>query len=166
MALQYPHLIENSQFIYCSELDDPKHKLAGRTPLFKKTNLGLPYFDADYLMQHFNGYNKPYDIFNIKNERHQTSANYMRYVRNPPLSDWRKHFEKHHANIGEYFDWVHELPNNHEHWDIDTDRPSHYPPKPHTIFKEPSLKYIPAYLIGGCFLAAGIGLSCIIFGDI
>ena len=164
MAFEYPQLMGNAQFIYCSKFDDPENKLAGRTPLFKPTSYEPTYFDMDYLMQHFNGYNNPYNIRNIKNPRHAQCANYMRYVRNPPLTAWRERFEEHYENIGPYYDWVHEFPNDSEHRKACLDRPSDLPPKPHTIFKQPSLQFIPAYIKGFSWLAAGMTISYLVFG--
>ena len=65
MAIMYPDLIANAQFIYCSEINDPDGILAGRPPLFRKLAIRLPYFDRAYLLQHYYGYNKPFGGFDI-----------------------------------------------------------------------------------------------------
>lgn len=158
MAIEYPNLIKNAQFIYCSELDDPECKLAGRTPLFRPLHISSltgPYLDEVLASEHYNGYNKPYSIFNLKSMRQINSPNYMKYVNNPPFEFWKERFDHDHRNIGEYFDWVHEFPNDPEHRSINTDRPSYSKPEPHTIFKEPDKRRIMLAV-----LAYGVSAEC------
>ena len=83
MALKYPDLISNSQFIYCTEAHDPQTILSGRPPLFQKA----------YHLQHYYGYNQP---FNSQDATYEL------------MSLWRRKFIIRHQGMGEYLDFVHE----------------------------------------------------------
>ena len=137
MALKYPDLIENAQFIHCSEIDDPTHKFAGRMPYFKEITEEKPEYDHIYALQHFYGYRERYFEYGLWEE--------LTYK--DKLSDWRKQFMEHHKYYGEYYRLVHEYPNTSEYRSYDPDpsesfRPSDIPPHPRTIVKEPKGAYI------------------------
>jgi len=93
MALKYPDLISNSQFIYCTKAHDPQAILSGRPPLFRKLEIKKPTFDKAYHLQHYYGYNQP---FNNQNVTHEL------------MSLWRRKFIIRHQGMGEYLDFVHE----------------------------------------------------------
>ena len=152
IALFYPDLINNAQFICCFEEDDPNHELAGRVPYIGKLEVELPYYDHEYALKHYYSYNKRYMdyVFNAEGEV-LFESNYFRERRL-----WRKQFKEHHACYGEYFRWVHEYPNTAEYREENDERPSNFPPKPHSIVKEPKGAYIEYFSygvgLGGLFL--------------
>jgi|TARA_B110000240_G_scaffold104547_1_gene118167 hypothetical protein len=61
MALKYPDLISNSQFIHCTKAHDPQAILSGRPPLFRKLEIKKPTFDKAYHLKHYYGYNQPFN---------------------------------------------------------------------------------------------------------
>jgi len=152
MAMLYPTLIDNAQFICCFEKDDPYHKLAGRVPYIGKLKIEPPYYDHEYALKHYYGYNKRFiDLLPTAEGEPLREVNYLKERR-----IWRRQFIEHHACYGEYYRWVHEYPNTAEYREEDFERPSHYPPNPDSIIKEPKGAYIKYFSygigFGGLFL--------------
>jgi len=131
MAVMYPDLINNAQFIYCSQADDPNALLSGRPPVFRKLEIGLPYFNRPYRLQHFYGYNQPYNGFDINADIVYTFE----------LHWWKKAFIHNHKHMGKYFDYVHELHDTFENREIVNERPSKHMYNPKTIHKAPNEEY-------------------------
>ena len=163
--MKYPDLIENAQFIRCSEEDDPTHKLAGRMPYFKEIIIEEPKYDHDYALQHYYGYKKRFiDVLENSDGELIGEVDYEN-----ERKIWGKQFAIHHDCYGEYYRLVHEYPNIPENREIlDSDgqldiyRPSNFPPQPHTIVKEPKGAYVSHFtcslICAGIFLGAVKGI--------
>jgi len=148
----YPDLIDNAQFICCLEKDDPNHELAGRVPHIGKLLTEIPYYDHEYALRHHHGYNRRFiKLLPTAEGEPLREENYFRERR-----IWRKQFNEHHAYYGEYYRWVHEYPNTPEYRIDMYDRPSYYPPEPHTIIKEPKGAYIQ-------YFSYGVGFGSLFF---
>ena len=144
IATLYPELINDTQFICCLEADDPNHELAGRLPYIGKLPTGVPSYDHAYTLRHYHGYNRRYIDVLLDSDGELIGE--VDYENERKI--WGKQFANHHDCYGEYYRLVHEYPNTLKSREDNDERPSHFPPKPHTIIKEPKGAYIQYFTYG------------------